>query len=46
MRDRPTFIQDACRDDIEIEGGCLREECAVLYYPPDALVPMEEQGNR
>ena len=39
------FIADAYRDDIVIEGGCLREECAALYYPPDADLPEEEVAN-
>ncbi|MEN2747042.1 nucleoside deaminase [Sphingomonas sp. T9W2] len=43
--DTLTFIGDAYRDDIVIEGGCLREECAALYYGPDDDVPKEEQGN-
>ena len=43
--DTLTFIADAYRDDIVIEGGCLRDECAKLYYRPDDDVPEEEQGN-
>ena len=43
--DTLSFISDAYRDDIMIEGGCLREECAALYYPPDADLPREEQAN-
>ncbi|WP_341207489.1 nucleoside deaminase [uncultured Sphingomonas sp.] len=43
--DTLSFIADAYRDDIVIEGGCLREECATLYYPPDAELPEEEQAN-
>jgi tRNA(adenine34) deaminase len=43
--DTLSFIADAYRDDIVIEGGCLREECAALYYPPDAELPREEQAN-
>jgi tRNA(adenine34) deaminase len=43
--DTLTFIADAYRDDIVIEGGCLREECAKLYYGPEDDVPLEEQGN-
>jgi len=38
-------IDDAYRDDIVIEGGLLREECAKLYYPPDADLPPDEQAN-
>ncbi len=40
-----SFIADAYRDDIAIEGGCLAEECATLYYGPDADLPDEEQAN-
>lgn len=43
--DTLSFIADAYRDDIVIEGGCLRDECAALYYGPDDDVPEEEQGN-
>ena len=43
--DTLSFIADAYRDDIVIEGGCLRAECAGLYYPPDADIPEEEQAN-
>jgi tRNA(adenine34) deaminase len=39
------FITDAYRDDIEIEGGCLSDVCAELYYGPDADLPIEEQAN-
>jgi tRNA(adenine34) deaminase len=39
------FIGDAYRNDIVIEGGCLRAECAALYYPPDADLPEAEQAN-
>ncbi|MBN2970908.1 nucleoside deaminase [Roseomonas aeriglobus] len=43
--DTLAFIADAYRDDIVIEGGCLREECASLYYPPDADLPPQDQAN-
>jgi tRNA(adenine34) deaminase len=43
--DTLSFITDAYRDDIVIEGGCLRVECAELYFGPDDDVPQEEQGN-
>jgi len=43
--DTLSFIGDAYRDDIVIEGGCLREECAGLYYAPDADLPREERAN-
>ncbi len=39
------FISDAYRDDIVIEGGCLAQLCAELYYGPDDDVPEDEQGN-
>ena len=43
--DTLAFISDAYRDDITIEGGCLRAECAALYYPPDAPLTAEKQAN-
>ena len=43
--DTMSFIADAYRDDITIEDGCLREECAELYYGPNADLPEEEQVN-
>ena len=43
--DTMDFIKDAFRDDLELEGGCLRAECAALYFAPDDEVPMEQQGN-
>lgn len=43
--DRLLFIADAYRDDTVIEGGCLRDECASLYYPPHADLPPQEQAN-
>jgi tRNA(adenine34) deaminase len=39
------FIRKAYRDDIDISGGVLREECAALYYGPNDKVPTDEQGN-
>ena len=39
------FIADAYRDDIVIKGGCLREECAALYYAPGEALPESEQAN-
>jgi len=39
------FIADAYRDDLSIEGGILRRECAALYYGPGDHPPEEEQGN-
>ncbi|WP_088183523.1 nucleoside deaminase [Sphingobium sp. Z007] len=43
--DTVDFIQDAWREDLVIDGGCLRDECAALYFGPDDDVPIEEQGN-
>lgn len=43
--DSMDFIRDAWRDDLVIEGGCLREECAKLYFRPGDDVPDEKQGN-
>jgi tRNA(adenine34) deaminase len=40
------FIRDAYRDDLVINGGLLKRECAALYVPPDADVPEGEQVNR
>lgn len=43
--DTVDFIRDAYRDDLSIKGGCLSDECAALYYAPDANVPVSRQGN-
>ena len=43
--DTMDFIRDAFRDDLEVTGGVLADECAPLYYGPDDDVPVEEQGN-
>ena len=43
--DTLAFIGDAYREDVEVEGGVLRAECAALYFGPDDEVPLEEQGN-
>jgi tRNA(adenine34) deaminase len=39
------FVGKAYRDDLSIEGGVLREDCARLYYRPWDKVPESEQGN-
>ena len=39
------FIRDAYRDDLSLRGGVLVEECAALYFPPDADVPEDQQFN-
>ena len=43
--DTVDFIRDAYRDDLSIEGGCLSDVCAALYYGPNGDVPETEQGN-
>ncbi len=39
------FINDAFRDDLQVAGGVLSEECATLYYQPNDTVPPEDQTN-
>jgi tRNA(adenine34) deaminase len=39
------YISDAYRDDLSLEGPCLGEECAKLYFSPDDDVPEDLQGN-
>ncbi|UAJ12953.1 nucleoside deaminase [Glacieibacterium megasporae] len=39
------FVTHAYRDDLSVEGGVLRAECAQLYYPPDADLDTDEQAN-
>ncbi len=39
------LVRDAFREDIEIVGGVLAEECAKLYYRPEDAVPLGEQTN-
>jgi tRNA(adenine34) deaminase len=39
------FIRDAFRDDLEIEGGVLRTECAALYAKPDDPVPTSDPAH-
>ena len=43
--DTLTFVKDAYRDDLTIEGGVLRRECAALYFGPDDDVDVADQGN-
>lgn len=40
------YIADAFRDDVELRGGVLGEECAALYVGPDEPVPGAELVNR
>lgn len=44
--DTLAFVQKAYRDDLTIEGGVLRDECARLYYRPWDSVPVAQQGNK
>lgn len=39
------LIRDAFREDMEIIGGVLAEECAQFYYRPADNPPREEQVN-
>ena len=39
------FIADAYKDDLELVGGILAEECASLYFRPGDDVPEELRGN-
>ena len=43
--DTAAFIDKAYRDDVMIVGGVLRDECARLYYPPDADLDVADQAN-
>jgi tRNA(adenine34) deaminase len=43
--DTLAFVAKAYREDMTIEGGILRDECASLYYRPWDKVPDDEQGN-
>ncbi|WP_177204175.1 hypothetical protein [Sphingobium sp. AP50] len=42
--DTLAFITDAYRDDMVIQGGCLREN-APPYNSPHADLPEDEQAN-
>jgi tRNA(adenine34) deaminase len=39
------FIRDAFRDDLEIEGGVLRDECAALYARPDEPISESDPAH-
>ncbi len=43
--DTVDFIRDAYLDDLSIEGGCLLNECAALYYAKDDNVPSFDHDN-
>ena len=40
------FIRDAYRDDLSLCGGVLAAECAALYVPRGADIPLDLQFNR
>ncbi len=40
------LVSDAFKEDIEIVGGVLAEECAQFYYRPEDNPPEEEQINK
>jgi tRNA(adenine34) deaminase len=44
--DTVDFIRDAFRNDLTLDGGLMVDECAALYVPPDADIPIKEQFNR
>ncbi|MBK62605.1 MAG: tRNA-specific adenosine deaminase [Altererythrobacter sp.] len=39
------YVADAYKDDLELVGGVLTDECAQLYYRPGDDVPEEDQAN-
>lgn len=39
------FITKAYRDNLTIDGGVLKAECARLYYGPHDHPPIGDQGN-
>ncbi|SMQ69378.1 tRNA(adenine34) deaminase [Altererythrobacter xiamenensis] len=39
------YVSDAYKEDLELVGGVLAEECAQLYYRPGDDVPEDEQAN-
>ncbi|GGD58860.1 hypothetical protein GCM10010990_05190 [Croceicoccus mobilis] len=39
------YIADAYKDDLSLEGGVLRCDCAKLYFGPEDDVPEEMQAN-
>ena len=39
------LIRDAFREDMEMVGGILAQECAQFYYQPSDHPPREEQVN-
>ena len=43
--DSADLVADAFREDLEIVGGVLADECAALYYGPYDHPPIREQAN-
>ncbi len=39
------LIRDAFREDIEMIGGVLADQCSALYYQPNEEPPFEERTN-
>ena len=39
------FVADAYKDDLELVGGVLGNECAELYFRPWDEVPEDDQAN-
>ncbi|MCA0978525.1 nucleoside deaminase [Qipengyuania flava] len=39
------YVADAYKDDLELVGGVLAQECAQLYFRPGDEVPEEDQAN-
>ena len=39
------FVADAYKDDLELVGGVLADECAQLYFRPWDEVPEEDRAN-
>ena len=40
------YVADAYKDDLELVGGVLAQECAQLYFRPGDEVPEEDQANQ
>jgi tRNA(adenine34) deaminase len=40
------LVTDAYKEDIEVVGGVLADECAQFYYKPQEKPPEEEQTNK
>ncbi len=40
------LISDAYKDDIQIAGGLLADECSRFYYKPDEQPPPQEMENQ